>query len=102
MVLDNHRVTYRRNHVHRRIPGGFFHFEQAGSRARVYGFGHGDYIQLRDEHGRMWRGSAEQGADDTVHFRFRTPAGETVTGISDDWGLILRDSRGRTWRGFVE
>jgi len=68
----------------------------------VYGFGHGDYIQLHAENGETWRGSAEVGAGDTIRYRFQTPSGETITGLSDEWGLILRDQTGRTWRGFVE
>jgi hypothetical protein len=95
-------VTYHRNNLRHRIPGGFFHFEEAGTKARVCGFGHGDYIRLRDENGNTWRGSAEQGADQTVRYRFQSETGHTITGISDSWGLILRDQKGRTWRGFVE
>ncbi len=101
-VLDNHLVTYRKKQVKSRIRGGYFHFEEVGAPGRVYGFGHGDYIRLRDEQGNTWSGSAELGADDSVRYRFQDSAGQAITGISDTWGLILRGPRGRTWRGFIE
>jgi len=93
---------YRRTHVHRRIPGGFLSFEDAGAKTRVYGFGYGDHIQMRDQQGNVWRGSAEQGPDETVRYRFHGPAGLVITGMSDSWGMTLRDDRGRIWRGFFE
>ena len=66
------------------------------------GFGYGDFIRLRDEFGNIWRGSAEEGPDESVRYRFRDALGRTVTGVSDSFGLVLRDERGKTWRGFVE
>lgn len=95
-------MIYRRSRTRGRIPGGFFRFEQEHSKARVYGFGYGDYIRLRDEYGNMWRGSAERMADDSVLYRFRDSQGRTITGVSDSFGMILRDDKGKTWRGFID
>ena len=68
----------------------------------VYGFGHGDYIRLRDEFGNVWRGVADRRDDNTVQYRFRDEKGQFITGISDSYGVVLRDERGKTWRGFVD
>lgn len=68
---------------------------------KLYGFGHGDHIRLRDEHGNVWRGSAER-TDDAVRYTFRDPNGRTITGVSDSFGIILRDGKGKTWRGFID
>jgi hypothetical protein len=99
---QNSSVIYRRRRRNRGISGGWFSLEQERTRSRLSGFGYGEFIRLRDEFGNIWRGSAEECADDTVRYRFRDALGRTVTGVSDTWGLVLRDERGKTWRGFVE
>ena len=99
---QNNTVIYRRRKKSRGLAGGWFSLEQERSRSRLSGFGYGDYIRLRDEFGNVWRGSAEEGPDDSVRYRFRDALGRTVTGVSDSFGLVLRDERGKTWRGFVE
>ncbi|MGA3027284.1 MAG: hypothetical protein ABSF98_21200 [Bryobacteraceae bacterium] len=99
---QNSTVLYRRRRKNRGIAGCWFNLEQERTRSRLSGFGYGEFIRLRDEFGNIWRGSAEEGPDDTVRYRFRDALGRSVTGVSDTWGLVLRDERGKTWRGFVE
>lgn len=82
--------------------GGFFSLESGDRKSRVFGFGEGDYIRLRDEYGRVWRGSAERLTDNSVRFSFTDEDGRRITGMSDSHGIILRDDRGKTWRGFVD
>ena len=96
------RGIFKRKRLHSKVPGGFFSFEEEATTTRLYGFGHGDHIRLRDEYGNIWRGSAEKGVDDSVRYTFRDANGRTITGVTDRSGLILRDEKGRTWRGFID
>lgn len=82
--------------------GGFFNLESSDRRSKVFGFGEGDYIRLRDEFGRVWRGSAETLSDNSVRFSFTDEDGHRITGLSDTYGVTLRDERGKTWRGFID
>jgi len=102
LFQQNCTVIYRRKRRNRGFAGGWFTLEQERTKGRLSGFGYGDFIRLRDEFGNVWRGSAEEGPNDTIRYRFRDALGRSVTGVSDTWGLVLRDERGKTWRGFVE
>lgn len=84
-----------------RLPGGFYQLESNHSPTSMYGFGEGEFVRLRDEHGGLWQGSVELLFDDTVRYRFRDARGRSITGISDRFGILLRDEKGNTWRGFV-
>ena len=97
-----HRGIFKRKRVHSKIPGGFFSFEEEATTTRLYGFGHGDNLQLRDEFGNVWRGSAEKTSDESVRYTFRDPNGRTITGVADSSGIVLRDGRGKTFRGFID
>ncbi len=97
-----HRGIFKRRRVHSKIPGGFFNFEEDSTTTRLYGFGHGDHLRLRDEFGNIWRGTAEKVSDEAVRYTFRDASGRTITGVSDNSGLVLRDGRGKTWRGFID
>ena len=97
-----HRAIFKRKRVHTKMPGGYFTFEEESTTTRLYGYGHGDNIRLRDEYGNIWRGSADKGSDDSVRYTFRDANGNTITGVSDTFGIILRDGRGRTFRGFID
>ena len=97
-----YRGIFKRKRAHSKMAGGFFSLEEESSTTRLYGFGHGDHIRLRDEYGNIWRGSAERNPDDSVRYTFRDANGRTITGVSDSFGLLLRDERGRTWRGFID
>lgn len=94
-------MIYKRKRMHDNLPGGFFSFEEESSKTRLFGFGHGDYIRLRDEFGNTWRGCADRSGD-SVRYTFRDANGRTITGVSDTFGIILRDQRGKTWRGFMD
>jgi hypothetical protein len=83
------------------MPGGFFRFTSP-SNQQVAGHGDGDFIRLRDEQGREWRGVAEWQSDETIRYRFRDSAGRSISGIADGYGIILRDEKGNTWRGFID
>jgi hypothetical protein len=84
------------------IPGGYFHLEEEKTKTRVSGFGHGDYIRLKDEYGNVWLGTAERNdRDHTVIYRFRDSRGRTLTGVSDSVVVTLRDEKGHTWKGFI-
>ena len=93
---------FKRKRVHGSVPGGFFSFEEESTSTRLYGFGVGEHLQLRDEYGNVWRGSAEKISGESVRYTFRDPNGHTITGVSDGFGIVLRDRRGKTWRGFIE
>jgi hypothetical protein len=94
-------MVYRRRRSRiGRAPTGFYRFENLNHKS-VSGFGDGDYVRLRDEHGNVWRGSAEAQGDDTIRYRFRDSEGNVISGISDRQGILLRDEKGNTWRGFV-
>jgi hypothetical protein len=94
-------MIYRRGRVGSGTPGGFFHF-QNNEKQSVMGYGHGDYIRLRDEYGTVWRGSAERVDGNTIRYVFRDSNGKRISGISDSYGIVLRDEKGNTWRGFVD
>jgi hypothetical protein len=96
------RGIFTKKRTHTKMAGGFFSIEEEGTSMKLYGFGHGDHIRLRDEHGNVWRGSAERGTDDAVRYTFRDPNGRTISGVSDSFGIILRDDKGKTWRGFID
>jgi hypothetical protein len=85
-----------------REPGGFFHLQEEKTKTRVSGYGHGDYIKLKDEYGNIWLGSAETITDNSIVYRFRDGAGKTLTGISSGLVVTLRDEKGNTWRGAVD
>ncbi len=90
----------RRRKSRLRAPTGFFRFESLHNRT-VSGFGDGETVRLRDEHGVTWVGQSDMQDDETVRYRFRDSDGNTISGISDKLGIVLRDQKGRTWRGFV-
>jgi hypothetical protein len=94
-------MVYKRRRSRYGASGGFYRFEGPGRRS-VYGASDGDFIRLRDQEGREWRGSVEKMADGTIRYRFRDAEGKTVSGISDSYGILLRDEQGNTWRGFVD
>lgn len=87
---------------HRREPGGHFNLQEEKTKTRVSGYGHGDFIKLRDEYGNVWLGSAETVADNSIVYRFRDGTGKTLTGISSGLVVTLRDEKGNTWRGAVD
>jgi hypothetical protein len=95
-------MIYAQLRKRRRIPGGFFHLEEEKTKTRVSGFGHGDYIRLKDEYGNIWRGSAVHNVDNSVTYRFRDPSGHSLSGVSNDAVVTLRDERGSIWKGFVD
>jgi hypothetical protein len=84
----------------RRAPSGFFHFSSGPGRS-VSGFGDGENIRLRDERGRVWRGTSEVLDDQTVRYRFRDGNGRTISGVADGDGILLRDEKGNVWRGYA-
>lgn len=94
-------MIYKRRRGRSGVSGGFCQFHDSHNRV-VSGPSDGDFIHLRDEAGREWRGTAERCADDTIRYRFRDSEGNHISGISDGFGVILRDQRGNTWRGFID
>jgi hypothetical protein len=97
-----HRGVFKRKTLHSKIPGGFFSFEEEATKTRLYGFGHGEHLQLRDEFGNTWKGSAEKTNDDSIRYVFRDANGRTITGVAEGAGIVLRDGRGKVWRGFID
>jgi hypothetical protein len=97
-----HQGIFKRRRIHSKMPGGFFNFEEEGTKTRLYGFGHGDHLRIRDEFGNIWRGTAEKVSEESVRYTFRDANGRTITGVSDSFGVVLRDGRGKTWRGFID
>jgi len=95
-------VIYRRRRGARKAPGGFFSFEEITTKARMHGFGHDEYIRVRDEYGQTWRGIAEEAADGTYRYTFRDGRGRSLSGMADAYGVTLRDEKGKTWRGFID
>ena len=81
---------------------GYFQLEEEREHGKVFGFGSGNFIKLNDEFGNSWVGSCEPGEDNLIYYRFRGSNGGTLTGVSDNNGIILRDQRGRTFKGYVE
>jgi hypothetical protein len=94
-------MVYRRRSTPSGSRGGFFHLENEKTKARVFGYGHGQHIRLRDEYGNVWSGCAEE-KDDEIYYRFRDRSGRSLTGVSKSAVLVLRDDRGEIWRGFVD
>jgi hypothetical protein len=94
-------MLYARRKRGGRTPGGFYQLESAASPQRMFGFGEGGFVRLRDENGETWQGSVEVENESTVRYRFRNTKGRSISGLSDSGGILLRDERGNTWRGFV-
>ena len=76
--------------------------EDERTKTRVFGYGHGDNIKLKDEYGNVWRGSAERHPDKSVVYRFRDLKGNALSGVSSGGTVILRDEKGNTWKGFID
>ena len=95
-------MIYRRKCNQSRIPGGHFNLQNQITKTRMYGFGHGEYISLRDEFGQIWKGWAEHLDDNSVRYTFHDAQGNQISGVSDSLGIVLRDGKGRTWRGIVD
>ncbi len=93
-------IHSRRRRQRSRAVGGFFRFETHDKQA-LFGFGDGDLIRLRDEHGNTWWGQAEELGENLIRYRFRDGHGNYASGISDHSGILLRDQNGKTWRGFL-
>lgn len=91
----------RRKFSSRTGKAGYYRIESP-NRPVMQGFGDGEYIRLRDEFGREWKGVAEPYDQDLVRFRFTDDQGNMVSGISDRHGIVLRDAKGKTWRGFAD
>ena len=51
-------MLYSKQRKRQWLPGGHFHLEEEKTKTRVWGYGHGDDIKLKDEYGNVWRGSA--------------------------------------------
>jgi len=83
------------------LPGGYYQMESSALPQRMYGFGDGEFVRLRDEKGDTWQGSVEVQNEDTIRYHFRNKAGRSLSGVADGNGILLRDERGNTWRGFV-
>jgi len=80
---------------------GYYRIQGDGNQV-LHGFGDGEFIRLRDEKGREWRGVAEV-FESMVRFRFRDADGRHISGVSENGsGIVLRDEKGNTWRGFVD
>jgi len=94
-------MIYSKVKKHTRVPGGFFHLEEEKTKTRVFGYGHGDHIKLKDEYGNVWCGSATRNPDNSVVYRFRDGRGNSLSGVSEGAVVTLRDERGHTWKGFV-
>ena len=90
------RRRIRQNQTH----SGYFSFSNSQHRT-ISGFGEGNYVQLKDDKGDVWRGTAEVLDDRSVAYRFRNGVGKTISGTSDGYGILLRDERGQIWRGYV-
>jgi hypothetical protein len=95
-------MIYNKQRKRTHIPGGYFHLEEEKTKTRVFGYGHGDHIKLKDEYGNIWRGSAVRNADNSVAYRFRDGNGRTLSGVSDSLMVTLRDDKGNTWKGFID
>jgi len=83
------------------MRSGFYHLESQ-RRKSMFGYGDGDFVRLRDEHGIVWRGLAEDQGDNTIRFLFRDAEGNRISGVSDSYGITLRDESGHTWRGYID
>ena len=94
------KMIHKRKRARSGMKSGFYHFQNANKES-MSGCGHGEYVQLRDEQGREWRGIADVMDDNLVSFRFRDSEGNYASGVSDRFGIILRDDKGNIWRGFV-
>jgi hypothetical protein len=95
-------MIYSKNRKRAHLPGGFFHLEDEKTKTRVFGYGHGDNIKLKDEYGNVWVGSAMRNSDNSIAYRFRDSKGRTLTGVSDNVVVTLRDDKGHTWKGFID
>jgi len=95
-------MIYSRDRKRTLVPGGFFHLEDEKTKTRVFGYGHGDHIKLKDEYGNVWSGSAMRNPDNSIVYRFRDAKGRTLTGVSDNVVVTLRDDKGNTWKGFID
>lgn len=95
-------MIYSKQRKRSQLPGGYFHLEEEKSKTRVFGYGHGDHIKLKDEYGHVWHGSAVRNPDNSIVYRFRDGHGRTLTGTSDNVVVILRDEKGNTWKGFID
>jgi len=95
-------MIYAKLRKKRQMPGGFFHLEEERTKTRVFGYGHGDHIKLKDEYGNVWVGSAVSNPDNSIVYRFRDPQGNALSGISSGGNVTLRDDRGNTWKGFID
>jgi hypothetical protein len=95
-------MIYAKERKRTRLPGGFFHLEDEKTKTRVFGYGHGDNIKLKDEYGNIWHGSAVRAPDNSVEYRFRDGKGNSLSGVANDSVVTLRDGRGTTWKGFVD
>ncbi len=67
----------------------------------MQGFGDGEFVQVHDTEGNVWRGHAERDDDGSIRFHFCDSRGDVVSGLSDSFGIVLRDARGNIWRGFL-
>ena len=94
-------MLYRRKRRRGGVRSGFYRFE-TDKRKHVFGYGDGDTVHLRDEHGDTWIGQAEEMGDETTRFIFKSGDGRRVSGIADENGVVLRDDAGHTWRGYID
>ena len=95
-------MIYSRQRKRAHLAGGFFHLEEEKSKTRVYGYGYGDQIRLKDEYGNIWSGSAMRNPDNSIVYRFRDGTGKSLSGVSEGSVVVLRDEQGHTWKGLVD
>ncbi len=89
-ILITTRMIYRNQRKRTLVPGGFFHLEEEKTKTRVFGYGHGDHIKLKDEYGNIWRGSAVRNDDNSIVYRFSNTKGQSLSGVSDNLLVTLR------------
>lgn len=95
-------MIYAKASKRSRLPGGFLHVQEEQSKLRIYGYGFGEHIKLKDDSGKIWRGSATRQQDNSVEYRFRDEHGKSLTGVSHDKMITLRDDEGKIWKGFID
>jgi hypothetical protein len=99
---ENPGMVYRRNQRFNSARSGYYRFENVRGEGKLFGFGTGEFVRLRDEYGVEWNGTAEPQGDNITRYRFCSQHGKIISGVSDGSAIMLRDERGNAWRGFID
>ena len=95
-------MIYKKLNKRSSVGHDFIQLQQEKTKGWLRGYGDDTFVRLKDDHGNVWTGTAERGADNLVYYHLRDSRGRPISGVATNYTRVFRDDRNTTWKGFVE